>query len=151
MRIQAIWWLVHQNSSIYVKKKWHRVFQAGFGKKEAWRHLSVSELHGNSLSFSLWHEDWRNVVGSSKFIHLPQRLATVCLRPVLCQKEGWRPFSVSELHGNFLSFSLRHGDSSNLASSLKVIHLRKNGATVRLRPVLGKRKDEGSALSPNLM
>ena len=66
-------------------------------------------------------------------------------------KGRMKTVSVSELHGNFLPFSLRHGDSSNLVSSLKVIHLRKNGATVRLRPVLGKRKDEDSALSPNLM
>ena len=50
--------------------KWsHRVFLDCFDQNEGWRLFSIPEIHGKNLPFSFYHEDPRNVVSSSKFVH----------------------------------------------------------------------------------
>ena len=73
----------------FASKRNHRVFLHCFDQKEGWRLFSISELRGNFLSCSVFHEDSRNAVSSLKFIHLRQNGASVCFLTVLIKtKDG---------------------------------------------------------------
>ena len=55
--------------------------------------------------------------------------STLCLWPVLVQKEERGLLTVSELRGNFLAPSVLHEDSGDVLSSLKFIHTRRKGTS----------------------
>ena len=90
-------------------KRGHRVFLACFCKREEWRLFTVSEMHGNILPSEVLREDSRNVVSSSKFIHLHQKGATVCFWPVCVKgrnEESSRPKNCMET-SSLAKFCLR--------------------------------------------
>ena len=104
-----------------------------------------------NLPFSFYHEDSRNYVFSSEFIHLRQQVTTVFFCTVFGQKEGWGLLSTSELSGTVLSCSVLRYYSRIAVGSLKSIHMRQNGATVCFWTVLIKTRDGDSSLSRKYM
>ena len=101
---------------------------------------SVSQNCGETFSRSVLHDDSGNEVSSSKHIRLLHKGSLREFHSGFVQDFVWRHFTLSELHGNFLSLSVSHEDIGNVVSSLEFIHCCQKGATARFRHLLIKRK-----------
>lgn len=73
--------------------------------------------------------------------------STLCLWPVLVQKEERGLLTVSELRGSFLAPSVLHEDSRDVLSSLKFIHTRRKGTSSLCFLSVLVRRGEGRPLN----
>ena len=124
--------LSFQNSSIWAQKMATSsvgVFVVGQKERNI---LTVSELGGNLLSCSVFHEDCIYLVIFSKFSHLGTENGNINRWGFCCGSKRMKVFEVSELCGNLLSCSVFHENSIYQVILSKFIHLgTENGNIIR--------------------
>ena len=138
--------LVHQNSSIHVKREPPRVSYRFLSKgiRNTLQSLRIARKPPPLLCFSRGFKKCGLFI---KIHPLARKRGDRVFLACLCQREEWRVFTESEIHGNFPPCDVLHGDQRNVVSSSESIHPREKGATVCFWPVSAMGRNEGSSQS----